>query len=120
MQRTGAGEMATHHRANPKKTFRFRRKQTSKKKFLLPLPTNRPEKKFCCCHKNIGYLNVKNVSLSLVSSQQATTLAVAVAVRDVASVAYSFSPRGTLPALPAHRRKLRTLALDAQTLPRSI
>lgn len=59
--------------ANPKKRSDSGSKQ-SKKKFLLPLPTNRPEKKFCCCHKNIGYLNVKNVFLSL-SSQQATTLA---------------------------------------------
>lgn len=56
---------------------------------------------------------MSKTSLSLVSSQQATTLAVAVAVRDVASVAYSFSPRGTLShfrhtdASSAHSRSTR-------------
>lgn len=54
---------------------------------------------------------MSKTSLSLVSSQQATTLAVA--VRDVASVAYSFSPRGTLShfrhtdASSAHSRSTR-------------
>lgn len=57
-----AGEMATHHRSksrNKNDPVRFR--QPKKKKFLLPLPTSTNEQ---TRSKNIGYLNVKNVSLS--------------------------------------------------------